>query len=159
MCAIRNLRTKAHRLKTCGPNIVNCVTMVSARRRERLLCLRLRCLLTATRNKATPLARTLGLVPLTQALVAPIRSTQTLPTLRFLCQCHVELVRGCAEGHVGAPSVEAVSSEQWHYNADQCRSLKKVVKERLEEHQSFLETNLANGDLGGNLNSGEDNSG
>ena len=46
----------------------------------------------------------------------------------------------------GAPSVEAVSSGRWHCSAEQCRDLIAVLNDRLEEHQSIYEANLAHGD-------------
>ena len=53
--------------------------------------------------------------------------------------------RRCVEAP-GAPSVEAVSSGRWHYSAEQCRDLIAVLNDRLEEHQSIYEANLAHGD-------------
>ena len=67
--------------------------------------------------------------------------------------------RRCVEANVGPPSVEAVSAGRGHDSADQCRSLISVLNERLEDHQSICEANLAHGDLDGSLHSGEENSG
>ena len=54
--------------------------------------------------------------------------------------------RRCVEAP-GAPSVEAVSSGRWHCSAEQCRDLIADLNEKLEEHQSICEANLAHGDL------------
>ena len=55
---------------------------------------------------------------------------------------------------------EAVSTGRWHYTADQCQSLTAILQERLTEHQSDIDANMAfDTGLEGGVDSSEENLG